>query len=327
MSLTSARTGDQQPRTRRVTLETLREARESGRALTAITAYDFPTARLVDEAGVDVVLVGDSLAMAVLGHDDTLSVTLDEMIHHARAVRRGVKSALLVVDMPFGSFHVSDEDTVRNAVRVVKESGAAAVKIEGPRFSCVKAVVAAEIPVFGHLGLTPQSVHKMGGYKVQGRTHAAIEQLCEDAAALERAGICALVLEGIPREVAARITASLAIPTIGIGAGPDCTGQILVFHDMFHLTFAPAAKFVRRFGDAASLFREGIEAYRAAVETRTFPADEESYHLPAALRDHYRAAVPTSPAEAEQESPAEAGASTAPATLAEAGALAPAGAV
>ena len=302
MSLTTTRSGEQQPRATKVTLDTLREARETGRALTAITAYDFPTARLVDDAGVDIVLVGDSLAMAVLGHEDTLSVTLDEMIHHARAVRRGLRSALLVVDMPFGSFHVSDEDTVRNAVRVVKESGAAAVKIEGARTSRVEALVAAEIPVFGHLGLTPQSVHTMGGYKVQGRTHAAIEQLCDDALALERAGICALVLEGIPREVAARITASLAIPTIGIGAGPDCTGQILVFHDMFHLTFAPAAKFVRRFGDAAALFRAGVDEYRAAVHAGSFPADAESYHLPAALREHYRTAGPATP-DSERESP------------------------
>ena len=272
----------------KITIDSLREAKRAGRAIASMTAYDFPTARLVDEAGIDLVLVGDSLGMAVLGYDDTLSVTLDEMIHHARAVRRGVKRALLVVDMPFGSFHVSDEETVRNALRVVKESGAEAVKIEGARISRVEALTAAEIPVVGHLGLTPQSVHTMGGYKVQGRTHGAIEQMMQDAVALERAGAAALVLEGIPREVAARITASLEIPTIGIGAGPDCDGQILVFHDMFHLTFAPAAKFVRRFGDAAALFRAGIEEYRAAVVAGSFPADEESYHLPAAMRAQYR---------------------------------------
>jgi len=272
----------------RVTIDSLRAAKRAGRAIVSMTAYDFPTARLVDEAGIDVVLVGDSLGMAVLGYDDTLSVTLDEMIHHARAVRRGVKNALLVVDMPFGSFHVSDEETVRNAIRLVKESGAEAVKIEGGRISRVEALTAAEIPVVGHLGLTPQSVHRMGGYKVQGRTHTAIEQLCQDALALERAGAVALVLEGIPREVAARIAASLAIPTIGIGAGPDCDGQILVFHDVFHLTFAPAAKFVRRFGDAATVFREGLEQYRAAVLDGSFPGDAESYHLPEAIRERYR---------------------------------------
>jgi 3-methyl-2-oxobutanoate hydroxymethyltransferase len=284
MSLTTPRSAEPDSRAPKVTVQTLRESKRLGRRLATMTAYDFPTARIVDQAGIDLVLVGDSLGMAVLGHEDTLSVTLDDMIHHARAVRRGTSSAFMVVDMPFGSFHVSDEDTVRNALRIVKESGAEAVKIEGARLSRIRAVLAAEIPVVGHLGLTPQSVHAMGGYKVQGRTHAAVEQLVEDALALEQAGVCALVLEGIPREVAARITAGLEIPTIGIGAGPDCDGQILVFHDMFQLTFAPAAKFVRRFGDAATLFREGIEAYRQAVAGGTFPADTESYHLPAEMR-------------------------------------------
>ena len=322
MSLTTPRSApratpdsaDPASRPSKVTFDSLREAKRSGRAIAAMTAYDFPTARVVDEAGIDMVLVGDSLGMAVLGYDDTLAVTLDEMIHHARAVRRGVQRALLVVDMPFGSFHVSDEETVRNAIRVVKESGAEAVKIEGARISRLEAVSAAEIPVVGHLGLTPQSVHKMGGYKVQGRTHGAIERLLQDALALERAGAVALVLEGIPREVAARITASLDIPTIGIGAGPDCDGQILVFHDVFQLTFAPAAKFVRRFGDAAALFREGLEQYKAAVLDRSFPADGESYHLPAAMRDPSRT-VPLDPeplsledASLEQEAVAAAGA-------------------
>ena len=284
MSLTTPRSAQAGSRAQKITVQTLRESKRLGRRLSTMTAYDFPTARIVDEAEIDLVLVGDSLGMAVLGYDDTLAVTLDDMIHHARAVRRGTHHAFMVVDMPFGSFHVSDKETVRNALRLVKDSGAEAVKIEGARLSRITAVLAAEIPVVGHLGLTPQSVHAMGGYKVQGRTHAAVEQLVEDALALEQAGVCALVLEGIPREVAARITACLEIPTIGIGAGPDCDGQILVFHDMFHLTFAPAAKFVRRFGDAAALFRDGIKAYRAAVTDGTFPADQESYHLPAAMR-------------------------------------------
>lgn len=297
MSLTTPRSTEPGSRAPKVTVQTLRESKRLGRRLATMTAYDSPTARIVDEAGIDLVLVGDSLGMAVLGYEDTLAVTLDDMIHHARAVRRGTRSAFLVVDMPFGSFHISDEETVRNALRVVKESGAEAVKIEGARLSRIRAVLAAEIPVVGHLGLTPQSVHAMGGYKVQGRTHAAVEQLVEDALALEQAGVCALVLEGIPREVAARITGCVAIPTIGIGAGPDCDGQILVFHDMFHLTFAPAAKFVRRFGDAAKLFREGIEEYRQAVASGTFPADEESYHLPAAMRPQ---AIPVLDDEARQ---------------------------
>jgi 3-methyl-2-oxobutanoate hydroxymethyltransferase len=221
--------------------------------------------------------------MTVLGHDDTLSITMDEMLHHARAVRRAVQRAMLVVDMPFGSYQIGIEDTLRNALRFMKEAGAEAVKLEGgaAQASRIRALTDAEIPVVGHIGLTPQSLHRMGGYRVQGRTEAAAAQLIEDALALEAAGAIAIVLEGIPRELAARITSLLTVPTIGIGAGPDCDGQILVFHDLFSLSFAAPAKFVRPFGDAAELIRNGLEEFRNAVEARTFPTDAESYHMPA----------------------------------------------
>ncbi len=268
----------------KVTMPALAEMKRQGKPICALTAYDYATSRLVDEAGVDVVLVGDSLAMVVLGHDNTLAVTVDEMVHHTRAVRRAVRRALVVADMPFGSYHTTVAEGVANAMRFVKEAGAEAVKIEGPRVDVVHALTAAEIPVIGHLGLTPQSVHRMGGYRVQARTAETIAQLTSDAHALERAGAGALVLEGVPREVAAAITGELSIPTIGIGAGPDCDGQILVFHDLVNLTFAPPAKFVRRYGDAAALFREAVEHYREDVEHRVFPSDEESYHLPRAER-------------------------------------------
>ena len=268
----------------KVTMPALAEMKRQGKPISALTAYDYATSRLVDEAGIDLVLVGDSLAMVVLGHENTLAVTVDEMLHHTRAVRRAVRRALVVADMPFGSYHGPVAEGLANAVRFVKEAGAEAVKIEGPRIELVRALTDAEIPVVGHLGLTPQSVHRMGGYRVQARTTEAVLQLSADARALADAGAGALVLEGVPREVAAAITAELAIPTIGIGAGPDCDGQILVFHDLLNLTFAPPAKFVRRYGDAAALFREAVEHYREDVEHRAFPSDEESYHLPEAAR-------------------------------------------
>lgn len=266
----------------KVTPRTLLEKKRRQEPITALTAYDYPTARIIDEADIDLVLVGDSLAMTVLGYESTLSLTIEEMLHHTRAVRRGVRRALLVADMPYGSYHLNTEDALRNALSLVKQGGAEAVKIEGGhrRASLVEELTAAEIPVVGHIGLTPQSVLKMGGYRVQGRSIPEMEELFADAAALEGAGAVALVLEGIPRELAERITAAAKIPTIGIGAGPGCDGQILVFHDAFELTFSPAAKFVRSFGDGAALLREGIQQYREAVIARSFPSDSESYHLP-----------------------------------------------
>ena len=268
----------------KITMPALAEMKRQGKPISALTAYDYATSRLVDEAGIDLILVGDSLAMVVLGHDNTLAVTVDEMLHHTRAVRRAVHRALVVADMPFGSYHGTVAEGVANAVRFVKEAGAEAVKIEGPRVELVRALVQSEIPVVAHLGLTPQSINRMGGYRVQARTGESIVQLQADARALADAGAGALVLEGVPREVAAAITADLAIPTIGIGAGPDCDGQILVFHDLVNLTFSPAAKFVRRYADAAELVRSAVEHYREDVEHRVFPNDQESYHLPESAR-------------------------------------------
>jgi 3-methyl-2-oxobutanoate hydroxymethyltransferase len=268
----------------KVTMPALAEMKRQGKPISSLTAYDYSTARIADEAGIDMLLVGDSLAMVVLGHENTLAVTVDEMLHHTRPVSRAVRRALVVSDMPFGSYHGTVAEGLANAVRFVKEAGAEAVKIEGARIELIRALTDAEIPVVGHLGLTPQSVHRMGGFRVQGRTAAAIERLRNDAQAVAEAGAGVVVLEGVPREVAAMITAELPIPTIGIGAGPECDGQILVFHDLVNLTFAPPAKFVRRYADAGSLIRNAIEHYREDVERRAFPADEESYHLPEAVR-------------------------------------------
>ena len=270
----------------KITFPYLKEKKREQKPISALTAYDYATARLTDEAGIDLILVGDSLAMVVLGLDSTLPVTVDEMLHHTRAVRRAVQRAALVADMPYGSYHVFVQEGVTNAARFVKEAGAEAVKVEGGlnRVKLVERLTDAEIPVVGHLGLTPQSVHRMGGYKVQGKSLAAVEQLLLEAHALEQAGAVAIVLEGMPREVAKRITGEIAIPTIGIGAGPDCDGQILVFHDLVNLSFSRPAKFVRQYGDAATLFRTAVEDYRRDVENGGFPGETESYHLPADVR-------------------------------------------
>jgi 3-methyl-2-oxobutanoate hydroxymethyltransferase len=267
---------------RKITVASLRENKLQHQPITCLTAYDYATARLVDAAGVDIVLVGDSLAMTMLGYENTLSVTIDEMLHHAKAVRRGVKHAFLIADMPYGSYHVNPDDAVRNAARYVKEAGAEAVKVEGgeKRADLIRRIIDAEIPVAGHIGLTPQSVNVMGGYKVQGKDLTAIEHLMRDAVALDRAGVACIYLEGIPREVAAMITAEVETPTIGIGAGPDCDGQVLVFHDILNLTFQQPAKFVRRYGDAAAEITHAVQAFRADVLSRQYPSDAESYHLP-----------------------------------------------
>jgi 3-methyl-2-oxobutanoate hydroxymethyltransferase len=266
----------------KITTVTLREKKLQHQPITCLTAYDYASARLVDEAGIDIILVGDSLAMTMLGYDNTLSVTTDEMLHHARAVRRGVKNGFLVVDMPYGSYHLSPEEAVRNAARFVKEGGAEAVKIEGgeKRADLIRRIIDAEIPVTGHIGLTPQSVNVMGGYKVQGKSLSAIEQLMRDAVALDHAGVACIYLEGIPREVAAMISAEVGTPTIGIGAGPECDGQVLVFHDILNMTFGTPAKFVRRYGDAGALITQAVQAFRADVISRQYPSDTESYHLP-----------------------------------------------
>ena len=258
---------------RKITTATLREKKVHHEPITCLTAYDYATARLVDESGIDIALVGDSLAMTMLGYENTLSVTVDEMLHHVKAVRRGVKDALLIADMPYGSYQVDLSEAIHNAARFVKEGGE-------KRAEVIRRVIDAEIPVAGHIGLTPQSVNVMGGYKVQGKTLTAIEQLMRDAVALDRAGVALIVLEGIPREVAAMITAEVETPTIGIGAGPDCDGQVLVFHDLVNLTFGHPAKFVRRYGDAAALITQSVLAFKADVVSHQFPNDAESYHLP-----------------------------------------------
>ena len=267
---------------RKITTASLREQKLRHEPITCLTAYDYSAARLVDEAGIEIVLVGDSLAQAVLGYENTLSVTMDEMLHHVKAVRRGIKNALLVADMPYGSYQVDPNDALRNATRFVKEGGAEVVKVEGgeKRVDTIRRIIDAEIPVAGHIGLTPQSVNVMGGYKVQGKSLSGVEQLMRDAIALDHAGVALLVLEGIPREVAALITAEVEAPTLGIGAGPECDGQVLVFHDILNLTFNAPAKFVRRFGDGAAVFAQAVQAFRADVKSRQYPSDDESYHLP-----------------------------------------------
>jgi 3-methyl-2-oxobutanoate hydroxymethyltransferase len=254
--------------------------------ITCLTAYDYPTARLMDEAGVDVVLVGDSVAMVVLGYESTLPLTMDEALHHTKAVRRGVQRALVVADMPFGTYQGDVNEALKNAVRFVKEAGAEAVKVEGGerRLEVIARLTEAEIPVMGHVGLTPQSVNAMGGYRVQGKTAGGAEQLLRDARAVEAAGAFSIVLEGIPRELAAEITKSVRIPTIGIGAGPDCDGQILVLHDLLGLTFQEPPKFARRYANVGEVISQAVREYCADVQGGTFPSDAESYHAPSAMQ-------------------------------------------
>ncbi len=266
--------------------KTLAAGSTNNKKITCLTAYDYAMGRLVDEAGVDVVLVGDSLGMVVLGYESTLPVTLEEMLHHTKAVRRGVQRALVVADMPYGTYHGEISDAVRNAMRFVKEAGAEAVKVEGGerRLELIAKLTEAEIPVMGHVGLTPQSVNAMGGYRVQGKTPVAAEQLLRDARAVEAAGAFAIVLEGIPRELAAEITRTVRIPTIGIGAGPDCDGQILVLHDVLGMTFAEAPKFARRYANVGEAISQAVREYCEDVQGGTFPSDAESYHAPSAMK-------------------------------------------
>ena len=258
-----------------------------------LTAYDYPTARLLDEAGVDVILVGDSLGMVVLGHENTLSVTIEEMLHHTRAVRRGTRRALLVADMPYGSFHTDIAGSLHNAMRFVKEGGAEAVKVEGGerRLELISRLTEAEIPVMGHVGLTPQSVNALGGYRVQGKTPDAAEQLIRDARAVEASGAFAVVLEAVPRELAAQITRELRIPTVGIGAGPDCDGQILVVHDMLGLTFTQTPKFARQYANVGQLISNAVREYREDVRRGEFPSDAESYHAAQMAKEEKEAPV------------------------------------
>ena len=248
--------------------------------LVMVTAYDAPGARIADEAGVDLILVGDSLAMVVLGYDDTLQVTVDDMAHHTAAVARTKPKALIVGDLPWMSYHVSTEDTVRNAATLVK-AGAQSVKLEGgrKRLPMIEAIIAAEIPVMGHLGLTPQSVHAMGGFKVQGKEHEAALELVAEAKALAHAGCFAIVLEGVPDVVAAMVTAAVDVPTIGIGAGPHCDGQVLVFHDLLGIEDRVSPKFVRRYASLKDDAVAAMSAFAADVRGHRFPDDSESYHV------------------------------------------------
>jgi 3-methyl-2-oxobutanoate hydroxymethyltransferase len=263
-------------------------AAKGKRRLVMVTATDEPSARLADRAGVDIILVGDSLAMAALGRPDTLSVTLDEMIHHTRAAAVGARRALLVADMPFGSYQASVPDAVRNAVRLVAEGGARAVKLEGPRAQEIAAITAAGIPVVAHLGLTPQSVHRLGGYHVQGRDREHAFALLDQARTLQRAGAFLLVLEAVPSPLGAALTRDLAIPTIGIGAGPDCDGQVLVLADLLGLSEPPLPRFVRRYANLGATVGAAIEAFAADVRERRYPAEGECYPTPPGLAEELR---------------------------------------
>ena len=237
----------------------------------------------MDEAGVDIILVGDSLGMVVLGYENTVPVTMEDMLHHTRAVRRGVNHALLVADMPYGSYHIGAGVALTNALRLVKEGGAEAVKLEGGerRLEVISRMVEAEIPVMGHIGLTPQSVNALGGFRVQGRTADTAEQLLRDARAVEAAGAFSIVLESVPRELAAAITRELRIPTIGIGAGPDCDGQVLVYHDLLGLTAGPTPRFARHYAELGAEAKRAVREYCDDVQAGKFPSDAESFHLPA----------------------------------------------
>jgi 3-methyl-2-oxobutanoate hydroxymethyltransferase len=270
-------------RPEKVNAPSLKASKQRGERLVCLTAYDYPTARIVDEAGIDIILVGDSLGNVVLGYGNTVPVTLDEILIHLKAVRRAVQRALLVADMPYGSFHTGADDAVRNALRLVKEGGAEAVKLEGghKRVQLVKRLVDEEIAVMGHIGLTPQSINKLGAYRVQGKTAVAARQLIDDAHALEDAGAFAIVLEVVPREIAKMITESVSIPTIGIGAGAKCDIQVLVIHDMLGLSFGKLARFVRPYANLHEVMTDAVTRYADDVRSGVYPSDDESYALPA----------------------------------------------
>jgi 3-methyl-2-oxobutanoate hydroxymethyltransferase len=271
----------------KLTLPDLASMRAQRRRIVMVTAYDAPSARLADEAGVDLILVGDSAGTTVLGGASTVPVTMDEMIVFARGVRRGAPDAFVVADMPFGSYQVSEDDAVSNAIRFAKEAGADAVKVEGAgrTLTRIGGIVDAGIPVMGHLGLTPQSATKLGGYRAQARTAAAATRLIDEAVALERAGCFSIVLEAIPSVVAARVTDAVKIPTIGIGAGAECSGQVLVWHDLLGVSEGPAPRFVKTYANLASTIRTAIEAYASEVRSGAYPSAEHTYGMPDAERE------------------------------------------
>ncbi len=265
---------------KKVTVKTLADKKNSQEKITMLTAYDYPMAKLIDQAGIDIILVGDSLGMVVLGHENTLEVTLDDMIHHTKAVSRGSKSALIVSDLPFMSYKTSDlNKTVENAGRILKEAGAEAVKLEGGSelIAEIEAIIKAGIPVMGHLGLTPQSVNQFGGFKVQAKEEKAARKLIEDAKALEEAGVFAIVLECIPAELAKEISQILEVPTIGIGAGQDCDGQVLVHQDLLGISPDFTPKFVRKYENLSERITDALKEFKVDVETGSFPNDDESF--------------------------------------------------
>jgi 3-methyl-2-oxobutanoate hydroxymethyltransferase len=280
-------------RERKRALPELIEMKRAGERIAMVTAYDAPGARAAEEAGLDVLLVGDSAAMVVLGHESTLPITLDEMVLLTRAVVRGAPRTLVVADLPFGTYQVSDEEAVSSAVRLVKDGGADIVKLEGAGrgLSRVRAIVEARIPVMGHVGLTPQSATMLGGYRAQARSADDAARVREDALALERAGCCAVVLEAVPPPVAAAITARVQVPTIGIGAGRDCDGQVLVWHDLLGLSTGPVPRFVRRYATLGEETRRALEAYAADVRAGRFPDDPHTYSMPEDERRRFEASV------------------------------------
>jgi len=265
----------------KVTTAVFRTKKSEGRPISMLTAYDYPLAQLVDEAGIDAILVGDSLGNVVLGYDSTIPVTMDDMTHHVKAVTRGVNRAMVVADMPFLSYHVSTADAIRNAGRLMQEAGAQAVKLEGGQevAGTIKAITDAGIPVMGHLGLTPQSVHQMGGYKVQGKDEKAAQKLLADARAVEEAGAFSLVLECVPSPLAKLITSKLGIATIGIGAGSDCDGQVLVTHDLIGLVGGFSPKFAKRYINVREDIKRAMQTFRQEVEEKAFPAGEHQFGM------------------------------------------------
>ena len=289
-------------RPEKVSAPSLRSSKQRGERLVCLTAYDYPTARIVDEAGIDIILVGDSLGNVVLGYGNTVPVTLDEILIHLKAVRRGVQRALLVADMPYGSFHTGADEAVRNALRLVKEGGAEAIKLEGgrKRVELVKRLVDEEISVMGHIGLTPQSINQLGAYRVQGKTALSARELVDDAKALEDAGVFAIVLEVVPREIAKMITESVSVPTIGIGAGVHCDIQVLVLHDMLGLSFGKQARFVRPYANLREAITEAVTKYADDVRNGTYPSQAESYSLPAEAAEEMNIDVPAKNAKAEK---------------------------
>jgi 3-methyl-2-oxobutanoate hydroxymethyltransferase len=294
MSITQLRVrAESTPPVTRLTSDALLAKKRAAIPITALTAYDYPTARLVDQAGIDIVLVGDSLGMAVLGYENTLPVTLEEMLHHTRAVARGLRRSFLLADMPFGSYHSSAREATQNALRFIKEAGAQAVKIEGgsQRAALVHRLTEAEIPVVGHIGLTPQSVHALGGFKVQGRGDEASDRLLRDALAIEAAGAFSIVLEAVPPDVADRVSRALTIPTIGIGAGVNCDGQVLVCTDLLGMGRGHSPKFAKRFAELADDIVGAVQTYVSEVRSGAFPAAEHSYKA-----NGPRAATPSTPA-------------------------------